>query len=198
MNLNPSQFHQPEFPGMPPRLAEKPRPPEALPERPSSAWNSTPEEQMNSPEYSSAHVMAGNWVDNPLYPGVQRRGLSELAPGHSGTEFIPVPHIVSGQRDVNKVAVDHQVKYADPMSLRDDPLVAAVKGPAATGLNAKDLDTLISSNAPHLDDFVGVEELFDVRDGNHRVNAALRRGQLFMPAKVMRAQGPKREGGPDA
>lgn len=121
--------------------------------------------------YTSAHSMGSSfdsWKPNPLYD----QGLSDAAYDHErannyndigkGTEFIPTFRISSVQEEVNEVAINHQLEHANPLDLDDDPEVTAY---------------------PHPD--TG-EEWYDVRDGNHRANAAQRRGQLFMPATVRR------------
>lgn len=75
-------------------------------------------------------------------------------------EFIPPWKVMSAQPNINPDAVEHQVQHADPLNLRGDI--------EATPLN------------------VDGDEHYLVMEGNHRVNAAQRRGQLLMPANVER------------
>ena len=75
-------------------------------------------------------------------------------------EFIPPWRTMSSQGQVNPDAIDHQVAHADPMRLREQPDVYAVQDAG--------------------------EERYFVTEGNHRVLAAQRRGQLLMPANVER------------
>lgn len=106
---------------------------------------------------------------NPLYdPGVfdafSGHVDREVSEGKFGTEeseeFIPPWRVRSSQGSVNPDAIDHQVRNADPMALREDPEVNPI-------------------------DEGGVESYF-VTEGNHRTLAAQRRGQLLMPANVRR------------
>lgn len=84
-------------------------------------------------------------------------------------EFVPTWRIRSPQDNVNPDAIAHQIANADPQHLTDRPDVVPYLGKEA----GHDADV----------------EMYDLNEGNHRVNAALGRGQLFMQAAVSRTTG---------
>jgi hypothetical protein len=86
-------------------------------------------------------------------------GRSPIPQSTERQDFIPTDRVTSDQDWVNHEAVDHMVQNANPLALHDDPSVYEYPG---------------SDGRPK----------YDLNDGNHRTNAALRRGQLLMPATV--------------
>ncbi len=82
-------------------------------------------------------------------------------------EFVPTWRVGSAQKAINNEAVEHQVRNADPLRLDSDPEVSTLGAHPEPGHDAP-------------------VEQFVLRDGNHRANAAQRRGQLLMPATVRR------------
>lgn len=118
-----------------------------------------------APAYTSAHDPDGpvgssrrDWVKNAL-PHSNR-----ILPPHYGPEqeeWVPTERLTSNQTGVNPKAIDHQVKNANPLALESNPYTYAYQA----------------------DDG---KESYLVGDGNHRANAALRRGQLLIPADVRR------------
>lgn len=108
---------------------------------------------------SGAWTMGGEWGANPL-PRPQAN-VPWLDRPKTAEEWVPTTHVTSAQPKVNPAAIEHQVQHADPLRLADDPVMTAYQERSG-------------------------EEHYYVRDGNHRVNAAMRRGMLFMPAVVQR------------
>lgn len=167
-SLNQHQFTQLELPGMPD--AQEPHAPEVAQGPPGTRFN--PGERIPPPRaragvgsggYTSAHDMGGE-EPNPIYPGAVARKLEPTPRGKSGPEFIPPWRAMSNQKSVNREAIEHQKQHANPLALNSDPFVIAHQGTEG-------------------------EEVYDVRDGNHRINAAQERGQLLMPANVYRVGG---------
>lgn len=175
------QFEQPELDGMPApqkaghrldKYAPTPGVTPQLMQRVKTTEDFFAKPVAPANDYRSAHVM-GKWKANPLQSpdadaefkqyyddAFYYKTGTEFDRGHE-TEFVPTWRITSGQSEVSEDAIKHQVKNANPLALDDDPEVTEY--PAADGGTS-----------------------YRVSDGNHRVNAALRRGQLFMPAKVDR------------
>lgn len=111
-----------------------------------------------------------HYTDNPLprtqddyYDHLNRMYAEGKSRPTTTNEFIPTYKIRTQQPEVNMKAVEHHVQNANPLKLDEDPYV--MEYPSYEG-----------------------ETLYDLGDGNHRVNAALRRGQLFTPANVERYQ----------
>lgn len=116
--------------------------------------------------YTSAHTMQGDWEKTRIPPSpdphVEREiGANWRNERSQREEFIPTFRTTTRQETVNTEAVEHQVTHANPMDLNKQPEVFSYNHPDGA-------------------------ESFHVSDGNHRVNAALRRGQLLMPADVWR------------
>lgn len=124
------------------------------------------------PDDSSAYP--GAWGGSPLdvdirpNPLPQRSGnpIDVMPPSpdqrDESEEFIPPWKVTSHQGAINQDAVNHQVQNANPLALDEDPFIVPYEE--------------------------GGEERYHVWDGNHRVNAAQERGQLLMPARVMRGR----------
>jgi hypothetical protein len=164
-NLSRQEFAQIQIPGL-----------EYTPPRKSMEWPEHPAtgDPLDDPEYldEQAHYPWA-WgkeeamdAANPLHSQDAEydfaRSAFMLKDGamEGDEEFVPTWRISSVQDNYNPAAVEHQVRHADPLALREDPLVSA-----------------LDKNG---------EEHFTVLDGNHRTLAAQRRGQLLMPARVMR------------
>lgn len=156
-NLGP-QFSQPELPGMPPRM------PPPLDNEPAC-----PEGQDCSEHGAygiSARDMPGERVENPILAPVgdprRNRFVNAISNGIRGErdfEWVPSTEVRSTQTEINRGAVDHIVEHAGMGDLPDTEMFSVPHGDATD---------------------------YWVRDGNHRTNAALRRGNLFVPARVTR------------
>lgn len=107
-------------------------------------------------------VNRDEWVPNPIpaTPPGAYKSLSAARKGAEVDEWVPLEHVYSTQPEVHAPSVKHQVDHADPLRLDEDPRFAS---------------------APH-----NGRDIYSVRDGNHRVAAALQRGQLIMPGRVAR------------
>ena len=119
--------------------------------------------EASPPPYTSIDRMnkpVTEWAQNPIHDANLYGPLAEGEPLSFG-EMVPTWRVRSGQRLVHPETVEHQVQHADPFALDADPVVVELEG---------------DEEGP----------LYKVQDGNHRVNAALRRGQLFTPATVRR------------
>lgn len=99
------------------------------------------------------------WAPNPIHDSNLYGPLAE-GKSFSFDEMVPTWQIRSGQRLIHPETVEHQVQHAEPFALDNDPVVFELEGED--------------------------EPVYKLQDGNHRVNAALQRGQLFMPATVRR------------
>lgn len=151
-----------QFPGMP--EPEPARPREASPQAAAS-----PVTYPDNGAWSRKMWSDDPDADLPLAPNpIPRTGLDHARYANDTTyvrgqfdrdEFIPPFQVTTDQDIINPEAVEHQVRHADPLNLDKDPSV-------------------------YYYETEGGEPRYDIADGNHRVNAALRRGQLFMPAKV--------------
>lgn len=156
-----------------PGLAESllPRPQVDQPEPEADEFDSL--KDYGGPDGAHFGLPSDQWVENPIYKedvydqqteqsmAHYRRGLR---PVREDT-FVPPWRVNSVQRTVNPEAIEHQVQHANPLGLRQDPEVTEYVG----------------------DDGKPAYMLYD---GNHRVNAAQRRGQLLMPANVARYEVP--------
>jgi hypothetical protein len=117
--------------------------------------------------YTSAHLGGrwpggGGWKPNPIAAYDHNWEMHRGQPIESqGEEFIPPWRTTSLQDDINEAAVQHQLQNANPLALDEEPSVSAYPGQDG-------------------------HEWYRVIDGNHRTNAAQRRGQLLMPAEVAR------------
>jgi hypothetical protein len=155
MHLGP-QFHQAELPGMPGRLSPSPAP-KGVPQGVVTT----------SPVYTSARNMSGTFVPNPiLEEGTPARSRFVQAINRPGAlaqkdnktdEWVPTNEIRSTQTDINADAVQHIVRNSPTGHL---PSIDAYGVNHDSGRD------------------------FWVRDGNHRVNAALDKGQMIIPANV--------------
>lgn len=87
-------------------------------------------------------------------------------------EFVPSWKVRSAQRDINPLAVEHLANNPAPPSRDGDVEVFEYNA----GRNHRD----------PVEDPEGRRRRYGVLDGNHRVNAALRRGQMFIPVKMYR------------
>lgn len=114
-----------------------------------------------TPSYGSAHSMPGDWVANPVERLHGDIIASATLEGEAQEEFVPTERMFSAQPEVNAAAIEHQVEHANPLALDSDPLIYPF-------------------------DHVDGKEGFAIRDGNHRVAAAQRRGQLLVPSRVVR------------
>lgn len=108
--------------------------------------------------------MPGQWGPNLVSPLQPDEIAAASLAGSPQEEFVPTERLYSAQPEINEDAVEHQLENANPLALDDDPLVYPF-------------------------DHVDGREGFAIRDGNHRASAALRRGQLLMPAQVVRSIG---------
>ena len=167
--LSQEQFGQLSLPGMPARVT-RPAPapaPEPLPRAGyTKALQMGPARDWWEDEEGNEEMRRPGWVDNLLprtsehHPDADEIVVEDMG-SKPQQEWVPTWMVTSGQRYVNPVAVDHQVEHANPLALDKDP-------------------SLVSYH-----DRRG-EKRYDVKDGNHRLNAALRRGQLIAPANVER------------
>ena len=179
--LNRRQFEQPEFPGMPaPTLG--PQRGDYRPMDPHDPANPN----MVEP-YGSAHSR-GDWESNPLAPGAADRGFGVTSTTGRGfersEEFVPSWRIVSSQKRVSREAIDHMKENANPLALKNDPEFWAREGTKDSPENIR--SALAKSHGDRYTSIMDEPEIYDVTDGNHRVNAALERGQLLIPGKVAR------------
>lgn len=111
------------------------------------------------------------WIDNPLNDGLDPRADAPMGPvkyphGTDMEQWIPTWRINSRQTVINDDAVNHMVEHANPLALDDDPRITQYIAPQAE----------VGHNEP--------VPYYRVGDGNHRVNAAQRRGQLLIPRHV--------------
>lgn len=162
-NLSAMEFSQLTIPGTEVPRVEKPAPEEKPPST----------DPLDNPRYfdDEAHnERRWRWNEpvsakNPLYtPDAEydfvRSSYMMQDDPRVEHDYVPTWRLSSIQDVYNPQAVEHQVRHADPMALREDPLLATL----------------------HKDG----EEHYSVLDGNHRTLAAQRRGQLLMPARVLR------------
>lgn len=174
-DLNRRQFEQPELAGMP-----------------SPALGPHRRDQGSAPSsgdvpYDTAHKM-GEWEANPLAPGASDRGLGVVATSGRGyeqtEEFVPSWRIVSPQASVSREAVDHIKENANLLDLKSDPTFNAKEGTRDDSESMR--SALAESHGERYTSIMDEPEIYHLTDGNHRVNAALEKGQLLIPGKVTR------------
>lgn len=104
-------------------------------------------------------------TENPLYDIEGAKSVTKsfrenvnIMDADQREEFVHTPDVVTPQGAINPKAVEHQVQHS-------------------TGLDTPNIEVTAGA---------GPEEgRYVLKDGNHRLNAALRRGQMFLPANVM-------------
>lgn len=172
-NLSPEQFHQTSLNlgHLPVIQPHAPAPPAEGPDDDAFGYDpATDFEDQEGAKGRNGYTSAWDtdpysFVKNPI-PQITHRDENRFAdprlwnsdatPRYR-SEWVPTEKIVSTQGKVSPAAIDHQVKHANPLALDQDPGFL----PLTNGY-------------------------YSVTDGNHRVNAAYRRGQLFMPGDVFR------------
>lgn len=122
-----------------------------------SAWST---ERWADPETGEKPI-----IENPLYDIEGAKSVTKsfrenvnIMDADQREEFVHTLDVVTPQGALNPAAVEHQVQHS-------------------TGLDTPNIEVTAGA---------GPEEgRYALKDGNHRLNAALRRGQMFLPANVM-------------
>lgn len=159
MNLGP-QFEQTSLPGMPRAQTPLPTLASSNPKHEATEYRRARGSYVGNPVPRSSQARPMGYArEHYLDPNFEKDQWDPSSIAQVTEEFIPTTALRSDQDRVSRVAVQHQLENANPLRLDEDPVALRYEGSD------------------------GVE--YGILDGNHRAAAALARGQLLMPARVI-------------